>query len=202
MLWYNSCTDFTSEFSVLINSIYTMCNCKLTELTISGPPYDTIIFSFLCHLLCLVAVLAPLGLYINAKQKHWCTNAYILNWYSYWSLYCQISPSWLWQADSVRNVKWLGERNHKQFTFIRFFHDSLHSFQEASLHIIHHFFEEVRAFFSCQTSREGDHGEDQHAEQNHPGHLTCYWSLPSSRGLYRERVMLFTNKSPLKTYSH
>ena len=45
-----------------------------------------------------------------------------------------------------------------------------------------------------------DHGEDQHAEQNHPGHLTCYWSLPSSRGLYRERVMLFTNKSPLKPY--
>ena len=29
-------------------------------------------FGFL--LLCLVAVLAPLGLYINAKQQHWCTN--------------------------------------------------------------------------------------------------------------------------------
>ena len=24
-------------------------------------------------------------------------------------IYCQISPSWLWQADSVRNVKWLGD---------------------------------------------------------------------------------------------
>ena len=67
-----------------------------------------IIFSFLfLLLLCLVAVLAPLGLYINAKQQHWCTNAYILNWYSFWSLYYQISPSW--QADSVRNVKWLGD---------------------------------------------------------------------------------------------
>ena len=47
-----------------------------------------IIFSFLCHLLCLVAVLAPLvchllclvavlaplGLYINSKQQHWCTK--------------------------------------------------------------------------------------------------------------------------------
>ena len=31
--------------------------------------------------------------------------------------------------------------------------------------------------------------------------LLSYWSLSSSRGLYRERVMLFTNKSPLKTYS-
>ena len=70
---------------------------------------ELIISSFLCHLLCLVAVLAPLGLYINAKQQHWCTNAYILNWYSYWSLYCQISPRWLWQTDSVRNVKWLGD---------------------------------------------------------------------------------------------
>ena len=53
---------------------------------------------------------------------------------------------------------------------------------------------------SWQTSRERDHAEDQRVEQNHPVHLTCYWSLPSSRGLYRERVMLFTNKSPLKTY--
>ena len=69
----------------------------------------SIIFSFLFQLLYLVVGLAPLGLYINAKQQHWCTNAYILNWYSYWSLYCQISPSWLWQADSVRNVKWLGD---------------------------------------------------------------------------------------------
>ena len=31
---------------------------------------STIIVSFLGHLLCLVAVLAPLGLYINAKQQH------------------------------------------------------------------------------------------------------------------------------------
>ena len=42
----------------------------LTYLTLG----ETIIFSILCHLLCLVAVLAPLGLYINSKQQHWCTK--------------------------------------------------------------------------------------------------------------------------------
>ena len=53
----------------------------------------------------------------------------------------------------------------------------------------------LREKMSCQTSRERDHGEGQHVEQKHPVHLTCYWSLPSSRGLYKERVMLFTNKN-------
>ena len=132
ILFYNSCTDFTFQFSVLIISISTMYNYKLTQWTTTRTPWSTIV--------------PPWG----AMPWGACRRV------------SSDPPSVLIVVSSL----------------------------VCSLH----------EKMSCQTCRERDHGEDQHVEQNHPAHLTCYWSLPSSLGLYRERVMLFTNKSPLKTY--
>ena len=139
MLWFNTYTDFTCEYSVLIISISTIYNYKLTRdsRTTTRTPI----------------VPPPLPVYSPLPRLPWGI--------------CRRDSS---DPPSVLIVV---------------------SSLVCSLH----------EKMSCQTSRERDHEEDKHVEQNHPVHLT-YWSLQSSRGLYRERVMLFTNKSPLKTYSH
>ena len=81
-------------------------------------------------------------------------------------------------------------RNHKQLTFILLSHAIVVRRNSGGFRIVvSSLVCSLHEKMFWQNSRERDHGEDQHAEQNHP----ALWSL----GLCSERVMLFTNKNSL-----
>ena len=68
-------------------------------------------------------------------------------------------------------------RNHKQFTFILFFHAIVHERRRTGESymvciVVSSLVCSLHEKMSWQTSRERDHAEDQRVEQNHPVHLT------------------------------
>ena len=116
-------------------------------------------------------------------------------------------------------------RNHKQLTFILLSHAIVVRRKERRRIVVSSLVCSLHEKMFWQTSRERDHGEDQHVEQNHPVHFTGHcrhhgayigreWCCLQTRVLWKLIIIMlhykvkyeklffclrFINKSPLLT---